>query len=197
MDGTYLNESMKGMGRRGAEMPREAHSTGHAVRSRGVSDEKVCVLVVAADSGGVLVGPCDRGRPSDARVRACLEGRVGKGCAVSTDGLGAYGRVLPGLGVTNHLVFPSDGSAGDGLFRVNAVHQRLKGFLAGFNGVSTRYLALYCKWFCLLERVRRAGRDLLAVLRGLVARGRYAIRRDKLYREKRPFWDHWEETAKA
>jgi transposase-like protein len=192
VDGTYPSESMKGMGRRGAEMPREPHRTGHDVRTRGISDEKVCVLVGVGEGGRDLCEVCDRGRPTDARVRACLEGRVGSGAAVSTDDHQAYARVLPGLGVANHLVFPSDGSAGDGLFRVNAAHQRLKDFLGGFNGVSTRYLQPCCGWHRFLEHVRHAGRDLHAALQDLVARGRYAIRRDRLYREERPFWDHWE-----
>lgn len=100
--------------------------------------------------------------------------------------------MLPGLGVADHLVFPSDNSAGDGLFRVNAAHQRLKDFLGGFSGVSTRYLQPCCGWHRFLEHVRHAGRDLHAAPRDLVTRGRYAIRRDRLYREERPFWDHWE-----
>ena len=190
VDGTYLNESLKGRGRRGAEMPREAHESGHGVRSRGISDEKVCVLVGVDGQGREFAEVCDRGRPTDERVRGCLEGKVGPGCAVSTDDHGAYARVLPGLGVTNHLVFPSDGS--NGLYAVNAAHSRLKDFLRGFNGVSTKYLGLYCKWHCFLEFVRKAGRDLPAALQDLVARGRYDIRRDSLYGGEPPFWDHWE-----
>ena len=197
VDGTYLNESMKGMGRRGAEMPGEPHRTGHDVRSPGISNEKVCVLVGVAEDGREFAEVCDRGRPSDARVAACLEGRVGPGSVVSTDDHQAYGRVLPSLGVRTHLVFPSDGSGGDGLGRVNAAHQRLKCFLAGFNGVSTRYLAQYCAWHNFLEWVRRAGRDLHAALEDLVARGRYTVRRDPLYGSPRPFWDHWEGRSPA
>lgn len=195
VDGTYLSESMKGMGRRGARMPREPRRTGHDVRSRGISNDKVCVLVGVDDSGRGFADVCDRGRPTDARVMACLEGRVGPGAAVSTDDLQAYRRVLPRLGVRTHLVFPSDGSGGDGLFRVNSAHQRLKGFLRAFNGVSTRYLQLYCGWHRFLEHVRRAGRDLRAALQDLVARGRYTIRRDALYGGERPFWDHWRGRA--
>jgi transposase-like protein len=192
VDGTYLNESPEGMGRRGAQMPREAHENGNGVHSRGISNEKVCVLVGVDGSGRQFAEVCDRGRPSDQRILECLDGKVGPGCAVSTDDHKAYARVLPQLGVTNHLVFPTDGSNGNGLYAVNAAHARLKDFLRGFHGVSTKYLDLYCKWNNFLEFVRKAGRDLEAALQDLVARGRYDIRRDSLYGGQRPFWDYWE-----
>ena len=148
VDGYYLNESMTGLGRRGgAEMPREAHRTGHDVRKRGISNLKVCVACGVADDGRQFAELCDRGRPTDRAVRAALEPRVGEGAVVSTDGLQAYGRVLPELGVTRHQVYPSDGSRGDGLWRVNALHRRVSDFLRPFNGVSTRYLQFYLDIF--------------------------------------------------
>ena len=173
-------------------MPRAAHRTGHDVKVRGISDLKVCVVVGVDDGGRSFAELCDRGHPTDAAVRASLVGNVGAGCAVSTDGHGAYGRVLPGLGVTNHLVFPSDGSAGKGLWRVNAAHERLRSFLAPSDGVSTRYLPFYLKWWRFDEFVRRVGRDCLEALQDAVARGRYGIRREGVTAEQRPFWDYWE-----
>jgi transposase-like protein len=133
VDGTYPDESMKGLGHRGGAMPRAAHRTGDEVKVPGISDLKVCVVVGVDDDGREFAELCDRGHPTDAAVRGSLAGNVGGGCAAGTDGHGAYKRVLPGLGVTNHLVFPSDGSAGRGLWRVNAAHERLS--IRGFRKV--------------------------------------------------------------
>lgn len=193
VDGTYLNESLKGCGMRGGEgMPREAHRTGHDVHARGISNEKVCVIGAVKDDGSFYLGLCDRGRPSDDAVAGCLEGRVGPGASVATDALGAYGRVLPALGVGSHDVYPSDGSRGDGLGRVNSLHRRLRDWLRPLNGVSTKYFDMYIAWFSFEELMRRRCRDLVGSMLALVAEGRYALTRRRLTRRARPFADYWE-----
>lgn len=127
-------------------MPRAAHLTGHDVHSRGIPDLKVCVMCATDDLGDRYLALCDRGRPTDAAVRDSLSGAICGGTAVSTDEHQAYARMLPGLRVTDHRVYPSDGSAGVGLGSVNALHKRLGDFLAPFNGVSTRWLGHYLSW---------------------------------------------------
>lgn len=195
VDGYYLNESLCGMGRRGgAEMPRDAHRSGHDVHKRGISNDKVCVACGVADDGRQFAELCDRGRPTDDAVRRVLEPRIGAGAVVSTDGLQAYGRILPELGVTRHHVFPSDRSRGDGLWRVNAEHRGISDFLRPYNGVSTRYLQFYLDFFNYVESIDRGERDLLAVTRSIVANGKYHLTRRMVYGAKRPFWDYWEEV---
>lgn len=188
VDGTYVNESLSGLGR----MPRASHKTGHDVRARGISNMKVCVLCGTNSLGDAFLSLCDRGRPTDAAVTGSLSGVVCGGTRVSTDDHKAYSRVLPALRVTEHLVFPSDGSAGEGLGSVNALHKRLDDFLAPFNGVSTRWLPHYLAWLAFEERVRRDGADLADAMAGLVANGAYRLTRRQLYGAPRPFFEYWE-----
>ena len=189
IDGTYLNESFAGTGRRGVcVMPREAHKSGNDVRSRGISDMKVCVLCGASESGDIFVELCDRGRPTDKALEATLNGKV-EGADVVTDALPGYERVLPRLGVGAHEAHKAGGVE---LARVNSLHKRLKDFLRPFNGVSTRYLDHYCWWFVYLEWVRRAGANRLDSMFELAATGRYFLTRSAIEARQRPFWDYWE-----
>ena len=54
---------------------------------------------------------------------------------------------------------------------VNALHQRLEGFLKDFNGVSTRRLPYYLSWFCWEEQARRSDATRLGMLAPQVANG--------------------------
>lgn len=188
VDGTYYDESLKGM--RG--MPREARRRGGASRSRGISSSKVCVECGANDLGDCFCRLCDRGRPSDAALAASLEG-VGGGSWVSTDAHAGYARVLPAIGAAEHVAVATRDQRGGELGMVNALHQRLRIFLWGFHGVSTRWLDHYLWWFAWLEQARRAGADGEATLSGQAARGRYELTRAETVSRPRPFWGYWED----
>lgn len=196
VDGTYLGESLCGNRARSRErMPREPHKHGGAVHMRGISSLKVCVVCGANDLGDSFCRLADRGRPSDKALSASLQG-VGGGSWVSTDGHKGYARVPPSLGVAGHVATGTSSQHGGELGMVNALHQRLKGFLARFHGVSTRRLSLYLAWFERTEQVRRSDAAQADVLPGQVAQGRYTCTRRKLIDEPQPFWGYWEGKAK-
>jgi transposase-like protein len=188
VDGTYVNESLCGLGRRGGAMPRVSHRSGNDVREHGISNLKVCVVCGVSDSGDVFLELCDRGRPSDKALAESLRGKV-NGAVVVTDAHQGYGRVLPGLGVASHEAYEKGGSE---LGRVNALHQRYKDFLRPFNGVSTRYIDMYTCWFRYTEYLRNSKGDDLESMFGLAASGRYFLTRSALNGRERPFWDYWE-----
>ena len=97
VDGTYLDESLTGnRSRSAAGMPREPHRCGGAVRERGISNLKVCVVCGANDLGDEFCEVADRGRPTDEALGSAL-GAVGEGTSVSTDGLRGHVRVPPAL----------------------------------------------------------------------------------------------------
>ena len=134
VDGTYLDESLTGNRSRSAVgMPREPHRCGGAVRERGISNLKVCVVCGANDLGDEFCEVADRGRPTDEALGSAL-GAVGEGTSVSTDGLRGYARVLPRLGVSRHDATPAREAVRGELGMVNAMHARLKGFLARLGG---------------------------------------------------------------
>lgn len=80
VDGAYLSESLKGNRSRSAPgMPRGAHRHGGAVRERGISSLKVCVVCGANDLGDSFCRAPRRARlhrrPRGLRARAARPGR--------------------------------------------------------------------------------------------------------------------------
>ena len=192
VDGTYLSESLAGNRERSRTgMPRRPHRNGRAVRARGISREKVCVVCAANDLGDEFAAVCGRGRPTDAELRASLAGVV-DGSWVSTDDHSAYARVLPALGVSEHVATASRAARNGELGLVNAMHQRLRIFLEPFHGVSTRWLGRYLDCFRWLEQARHSDADRGDTLSGQVARGSYGSTRRDLIDMPQPLWDYWE-----
>ena len=194
VDGAHLSESLKGnRSRSAAGMPREAHGHGRAVRERGISSLKACVVCGANDLGDSFCRLAGRGRPTDAELEASLEG-LGPCERVSTDGHSGYARVLPGLGAGEHDAAPA-GKAGPSLGMVNALHQRPKRFLDRFAGVSTGRLGHYLAWFQWSEQARRSGPRAARVLSGQATAGRYENTWAMLVSAPQPFWEYWEGRA--
>ena len=195
LDGTYYDESLKGL--RGEAMPRAAHPTGHDVHERGISNMKVCVVCGVEAGGGCFCELCDRGRPTDAALLSSLQGRVGRGAAVTTDGHQAFGRVLEALGVARHDGVDRAAEADGRLKAVNELHGRLDRFLERFHGVSTRWLQRYLWWFEWVERARRTRSDARSALAEVAAAGTYVWTRAELLGCDRPFFEYWEEIEGA
>ena len=144
------------------------------------------------DLGDELCEVADRGRPTDEALGSALRA-VGEGTPISTDGLRGYARVLPRLGVSCHDATPAREARHGELGMVNAMHARLKDFLARFRGVSTRRLGHYLDWFLWDEQTRRSDADRADTLSGQAATGSYDNTRFALAREPQPFWSYWED----
>lgn len=191
-DELYLNESLSGA--RGG-LPREPHRNGHGVRARGVSSLKVHVVTVVNDLGDCTAVLAGRGRPSVEGVEAGIAAADVEGSEVSTDSLAAYVPALAGAGAASHNRYGSGEAGEDELGMVNALHERLRGFLWRFRGVATRRLQRYLWWFCWEEQARRSDASREAMLRAHVANGSYATGRRALEAEAQPFWEYWEARA--
>ena len=176
-------------------MPREAHRNGHGVRSRGVSSLKVSVVTVVNDLGDCTAALAGRGRPSVDEVRAGVAPADVSGSAVSTDDLASYVRPLAEAGAAAHNRYGSGEAGEDELGMVNALHERLRGFLWRFRGVATRRLQRYLWWFCWEEQSRRSDATREGMLRAHVANGRYGSRIRDLVAEPQPFWGYWADWA--
>ena len=188
VDGTYLSESLKGLGRWSGEMPRESRRTGHDVHLRGTSNLKVCVICGANDLGDQFCRLAGRGTTSADEAARALAGVVSQGTAVTTDDRSCYARPLADAGAARRVV-PRKSEA---LGRVDALHSRLDAFLEPFRGVSTRWLPWYLLWFLWEEHVRRSGLDRAEELSAASASGAYELTRRRHEEAGRPFWDYWE-----
>ena len=178
-DELYLNESLSGnRGLARDPMPRRPHANGHGVSARGISSMKACVACVVNDLGDCTCTLVGRGRPGVEEVRAGLAPAEVGGAAV-------------------HNRHGSREAGDDELGMVNALHERLRGFLWPFRGVSTRRLQRYLWWFCWEEQARRSDASRERMLSAHVAHGRYASRRRDLEADEQPFWGYWEGRSAA
>ncbi len=204
LDETFFPESFKGNHANSAftmpRPPRRHAGKGYPgkraweKRPRGTGSEHICVLVGVNDRGDILYDVSCRGGLSAKRAREVLDGKVGAGSVVCTDGGGAYPRALRELGVACHRAFAA---ADHKVNRINNVHSRLKGFMRRFHGVATRRLAAYLAWFKWRESFKhdRTGRDMAGLAVRQVSEGAY----DTVWREYKnapyPFFDYWEKKA--
>ena len=191
VDELYLDESLKGHHPDGL-MPREPHRHGGESRTRGLSRLKIGVVTGANDLGDCFCCVASRGKTGTEGVRRSVAGVDLAGSEVSTDMLCSYVVPLRAAGVAAHNRYNSSEATEDELGMVNALHSRLRGFLARFNGVSTRRLGMYLRWFEWLEQARRSDASRTAMLEAQAANGRYSVRRRSLFAEPHPFWDYWE-----
>lgn len=79
----------------------------------------------------------------NARTPSKTKGRIGKGALVVTDKAGAYPAALERLSAK----LEREDSHAHAINRINSIHSRLKDFMYGFNGVSTKHLQSYLPWF--------------------------------------------------
>lgn len=142
----------------------------------GLSGEQVPVLTAVDRAGGVVEAVLrDRSGITEA-----LDGRVGEGSVVCSDGLKAYVQVAVKHGSEHRRISPpkktwlSKIMGGKprrkdrlGLGRVNAHHERLKTFInREARGVSTKYLPNYLAW---ARAMRRPGFGAPALLEQALA----------------------------
>ena len=195
VDGTYLDESLSGNRTRStAGMPRAPHRHGGAVHARGISSLKVCVVCGANDAGDGFCRLADRGRPTDEALMRAV-GDLGAGTWVATDAHQGYGRVLPAIGIAGHAATRTGLQKDGELGMVNALHQRLSIFLAGFHGVSAKWLDHYLSWSMWPGQARRSDADRLRTLSGQSASGSYEHTRRQMIDRPQPFWDYWEKQT--
>lgn len=177
-------------------MPRKPHRHGGAVHARGISSLKACVICGANDAGDGLCRLAGRGRPKDEALRDAIKG-LGPGTWVATDAHQGCRRVLPALGIAEHAAtrtrLQKDGELG----MVNALHQRLPVFLAGFHGVSAKWLDRCLSWFMWPEQARRSDADGLQTLSGQSACGFCEHTRRQMIDRPQPFWDYWQRQGAA
>ena len=153
---------------------------------------KVAVVTVIDDLGDCTAVLAARGRPGAEQIRAGLAPACVAGSEVSTDMHSSYAAPLAEAGAASRNRYGAADAGEDELGMVDALHERLRGLLWRFRGVSTRRLQRCLWWFCWEERARRSDASREAMLRSHVANGSYESTRRDLEGEPRPFWDYWE-----
>ena len=149
-DETYFPYSCKGQ----RHLGRPPRKRGHALHARGTGPEQVPVLIVRDRSGATADFKLTAA--NTAEIEPPLRAVLAHDAILCSDGASVYRAVAQHLHITHR---PINLSAGirviAGVYHVqnvNAYDSRLKGWMARFHGVATKYLANYLGWRRWLER---------------------------------------------
>jgi transposase-like protein len=148
-DETFFLESKKGS----RNLGRKPRKRGGKASKRGRSKEQICVLVARDRSGQTT----DHILPAfNAEVVEGLLGpAIDQDAMLCTDGSNVYAAFAAKRGLLHEAVNLSAGERVRAktihLQNVNGYHSRLKGWIARFHGVSTRWLSSYLGWRRMLD----------------------------------------------
>lgn len=165
-------------------MPRESHRNGRDGRRKECGRmQKIVVSCGVNEMGDCFCDVVARGGAGAGELGMDLLERVPRGSAVVTDGNPTYSGATPCF---DHAVADTYG-----INMVNALHSRLREFLAPFHGVSTRRLQKYLDWFCYTEQFKSSDVDRRDLLYAHEASGTYETTREWLHFEVGPFMWYW------
>ena len=150
-DETFFLWSVKGSRRLVGRAPRKR---GSKAKKPGTSDEYAAVLIVRDRHGATT----DARLPDllGGTIKAFLRPVVARDALLVSDGAKVYGSFAREIGIAHKAVVAAHGvHVVEGLYHiqnVNAYMSRLKGWMARFNGVATKYLPSYLGWRRTIER---------------------------------------------
>ena len=143
-DETFFLESQKGS----RNLERKARKRGGKASKPSLSSEQVPVLV-AVDRSGTTASTVLPAVNSEA-LKSAIEPVVTPDILLVNDGNNVYPPCAAAMGVRHVALNLSKGERVRGTIHMQTVnnrHNRLKAFLARYNGVSTKYLQNYLRWF--------------------------------------------------
>jgi len=188
IDEIFFPESFKGISFKNlGRMPREPRREGHGTRTRGISNEQICVVTGINDNGDMFYDVACRGRLDRMTAMRTLESRISDGAMINTDRHNAYPEVLFKLGTAFHNAYSS--SDHKSLERINDLHSSIRGFMRKFKGVSTKWLHCYLAWFKWLREFGRSGAVMEDIAAGQIRSGDYEHLWKNIDRMPLPFRD--------
>lgn len=150
-DETFFRRSAKGSRKLVGRAPRKR---GTKAKKPGLSSDYVPVLIIR-DRHGTTTDEDLIDLTGDT-IKAVLRPVVARDALLVSDGAKVYGSFAREIGIEHRAVIASAGEhVVDGIYHiqnVNAYMSRLKGWMARFKGVATRYLPSYLGWRRMVER---------------------------------------------
>jgi len=160
-DETYLNVSYKGNhGKsRAFQMPRKSRHRGHELHQSGISSELVCVSCAISRDGQSRACALTLGRAGEKELAYFFKGHLEDGTVICADHEPSYKAFARLERYRLIQLQTKEQREGFTIQRINAYHSRLKAFLAGFRGVSTKYLDNYLAWNTARDQIRLRGAE--------------------------------------
>lgn len=131
----------------------------HEPKSRGISDEKVAVIVSSDRKGAMHLQVAKRGRIRKKDIKKVLDGKLEKGAILCTDAHRSYTAYTKSEGIEHHTIKASAKEYKRGIYHVqhvNNIASSLKDWVKAFKGVSSKYLQNYLNWYAVLDTIERA-----------------------------------------
>lgn len=157
-DDIFFTHSNKGS----RALDRKARTRGKGIfepKSRGISSEKVAVIVSSDRKGNKYLRVAKRGRISVKDIRTVLAGKLEKGTVLCTDAHRSYTAYAKSENIEHHTIKASAKEYKRGNYHVqhvNNIASDLKKWIGKFNGVSTKYLQNYLNWYAVLDIIEKA-----------------------------------------
>lgn len=154
-DDTFFLHSRKGS----RNMERKPRKRGGKSKKRGISSDQVCVLVARDRNEHILSEIATFGRPSADEIDKLLGKRLSKQSILLTDKHPSFRCFAKNKGFSYRSLNLSKGRRViKGIYHiqnVNSYHSRLKGWIARFKGVATKYLSNYLHWFEFIDTIAK------------------------------------------
>lgn len=160
MDETYFLYAEKGQKKIQGRKPRKR---GGKAKKRGISKERVCVLVVRDRDKNTFSQTLGLGRLKKEQLDKAVGNKLSHENVLCTDAWRAF-KTYATENEMSIYQFKSDGKVRTkGLYHsqnVNNYHSKLKRWIQRFNGVATKYLDNYLAWFQVLESIQHQLNDV-------------------------------------
>lgn len=156
-DETYFRESQKGS--RNMTRPPRKRGLGDGKISRGISKDKVAVVVSADRNGNIDMVKSNLGRPKIDHLKEVFKGKLSSDSILCTDSHHTYKGFANLIKVEFKMVNASRKQYVNQkiyhIQHVNSLHGKLKHWANHhFKGVSTKYLHNYLAWMVFMEKIK-------------------------------------------
>jgi transposase-like protein len=158
-DDVFLPYSQKGQ----RNLDRKPRKRGKGIfepKKRGISDEKVAIIISHDRKNQKHLQVATRGRISEDNLKEILDGKLSKESILCTDSHPSYIAYAKANNIEHKTIKANAKQyVKEGKYHIQHVNQtanEMKKWLDGFNGVATKYLQNYLNWFAVLKRIEKA-----------------------------------------
>ena len=126
-------------------------------RKRGLSRDKICIVVAIDIYKNMVAVICGHGKPSSRRIRKALESHIVPGATVVHDGETSHNELIRKLNCTSE-VYKADSKDPEYIEHMALINNMcgwLKRYIWHFIGMNIANLQSYLNWFIYLQRCKR------------------------------------------
>jgi transposase-like protein len=158
-DDVFLPYSQKGQ-RNIDRKPRKRGKGMFDAKKRGITDEKVAIIISHDRKNQKHLQVATRGRISEQNLKEVLDGKIANESILCSDSHPSY-KAYAKTNEIEHKTIKANAKkyVTEGKYHIQHVNQtanEMKQWLDGFNGVATKYLQNYLNWFSVLKRLEKA-----------------------------------------